>query len=190
MLIRRSIASVVFVLTMSAVSASATPILSIGPPTTTANVGDTVELNISITGVVDLYVFGVDLLFDPTRLSFVDTTEGAFPAAGGDFFIPGSVPPERLDTVAGICNVFLLGASGDGILAFARFQVLAAGTSLITLQDPMFLDSALQNISFDVDPGSAEVIGLASAVPDQPTTMLLLASALAVAACLRRQFEV
>ena len=171
---------------MSAASASATPILSIDPTSTTVNVGDSVVLEIKIGDVVDLFAFSFDLVFDQTILSFQSITEGAFLTSGGDptFFISGTVFPPDSGTVSGTGNVVLgPGVSGSGTLAIATFLAQMAGTSSITFQDPVFVDSNNALIAFDpINSGSVEVIGV-FAVPDEPSGMILLASALALAAC-------
>jgi Cohesin domain len=186
-LIRRSVVSIVFVWAMSAASASATPILSIDPTSTTVNVGDSVVLEIKIGNVIDLFAFSFDLLFDQTILSFQSITEGAFLTSGGDptFFIPGSVFPPDSGTVSGTGNVVIgAGVSGSGTLAIATFLAQMDGTSSISFQELVFVDSNSALIAVDaVNSGSVEVIGVPSAVPDEPSAMILLASALALAAC-------
>ncbi len=58
-------------------------------PATPPSVGGTFEVDASATGVSGLYAFQMDLTFDPTVLSAVSVTEGAFPPSGGStFFLP------------------------------------------------------------------------------------------------------
>jgi hypothetical protein len=189
--IRRSVASVFFAWAMSATSASATPILSIESATTAVEVGDSVVFEIKIDDVVDLFTFSFDLLFDQTILSFQDITEGDFLTSGGDstFFIPGTVFPPGSGIVSGTGNV-VLGApvSGDGILAIATFEALKAGASSITFQDLLFVNIDDAPIAFDDDDvgsGSVEVTEAAS-VPDESSTMLLLAASLVAFTAYRR----
>ena len=187
MLIRRLVASVCFVSALSAASASAAPILFIDPANTIVNVNDPVVLNIKIGTVVDLFSFSFDLLFDQTKLSFQSITEGAFLTSGGDltFFIAGTVFPPGSGTVSGTGNVvFGPGVSGSGTLAIATFLAQAAGTSSISFQDPVFVDSTGAIIAFDpndIKSGSVQVNPSTTVVPE-PSTMILLGSGLVLAA--------
>lgn len=189
MLIRRSIASVVFVWAMSTATASANTILSIDPATTTVNVGDTFSVNINIAGVEDLFSYNFDLLFDPDILLFQSITEGAFLTSGGDatFFIDGdglTTPGIVAFTTSAIFGA--TGVSGGGTLAIATFEAKMAGETDITFPDQfpfqlLFSDSIDMPIAVSAFEGTVQVN--ASAVPEEPSTMILLVAAVALSAC-------
>ena len=166
---------------MSATAASATPILSIDPATTTVNVGDTFTLNIDIAGVIDLFSYNFDLAFDQSILAFQSIVEGPFPqSAASTFFIAGQELTPGYVSFTGNTVIGPTGVSGGGTLAIATFLALMAGTTSIILPDQLFIDSNFNSIAFDaINSGLVEVIGVASPVPDEPSTMILLALALA-----------
>ena len=191
--IRRTVTSVVFVWALSAASASANAILSINPATTTVNVGDTFTLDIQIDGVVDLFSYNFDLSFDPDFLQFQDIVEGDFPKTGisevfqTDFFTLGEENP---GTLSFITNVIYgpTGNTGSGTLAVARFKAMMAGETWITFPEQfpnqlLFSDSSDNPIAVSAVSGFVQVNGVASAVPEEPSTIILLVAALALAAC-------
>ena len=180
---------------MSAVSASANTILSTNPATTTVNVGDTFTVDIYIEGVVDLFSYNFDLTFDSSILDFQSIVEGEFPKSGispGDDTVFFSLEEENPGTVSFITNAIVgsEGVSGSGTLAIATFFALMAGTTSIDFPDEFphdftFSDSEGNPIAFSaINSGSVQVNGVAT-VPEEPSAMILLASALALAACRR-----
>ena len=149
--------------------------ISVQPPTINVIEGHTFSLNVDIANITDLYAFQFDLGFDPTILAAVSVTEGSFlPAGGSTLFFPGTV-----DNVAG--NVTFIadslvgsipGVSGGGTLASIAFDVLASGTTPISLLNIQLLDSNLDLLDFSVSNGS-----VASTVPE-PSSLPLIAFAL------------
>lgn len=77
---------------------SATPILSIDPPSQGANVGDNFLLNVTIADITDLFAYQFDVAYDPTVLAAQSIMEGVFLSSGGDstVFLPGTI-----DNIAG-----------------------------------------------------------------------------------------
>ena len=150
--------------------------LSVQPPTKTVGQGSSFTVDISITGVSDLYAWGFDLGFDPTLIAAIGITEGPFLATGGPtFFIPGII-----DNVGGTISFngdtlegAIPGVNGGGVLATASFIAVAQGTSPINLFNTSLLDSNLGGIQADVTGGNVTV----TAVPE-PATWLLLAAGL------------
>src|SRR5580693_6858462 len=83
----KAVNKLVGVLFLMSTSMSA-DVMSVVGPVTNPNVGDTFEVEVDVTGITDLYAFQFDLTFDPTLLSAVSVTEGAFlPSGGTTFFI-------------------------------------------------------------------------------------------------------
>ena len=181
---------------MSALPTFADPILPtlfINPAATTVNVGDTFTVNIDIAGVTDLFSYNFDLSFDPNILSFLNIVEGDFPKSGvapGEETIFFSLGEENPGTVSFITSAIIgsAGVTGGGTLATATFTALMAGTTFLTFPDDALHDFTFSNsqgnpIDFSaIDSGSVNVSGVVT-VPEEPSTMILLVSALALAAC-------
>lgn len=155
---------------------SATPILSISPPSQTANVGGGFSLDVIISNVTDLFAYQFDVAFDPSVLAVQSITEGAFLSGGGStFFIPGSI-----DNVAGLISFTantligpITGVNGGGVLAQLNFSAVGAGISSVDLSGVILLDSSLLDISAGVSAGSVQV--QSRAIPE-PASVWLVAS--------------
>lgn len=139
--------------------------------------GNSFSVDISVSGVTDLYAFQFDLGFDPQVIEATGIAEGPFLLAGGPtFFLPGTIE-NTSGTIAFTADTLLgpvPGVSGDGVLAVATFEALAPGSSGLNLDNFFFLDSTGGGISVTVQPGSVSV----SAVPEPPTIALLWAGLL------------
>lgn len=158
--------------------ASAASISVVGP-VSNPNVNDTFDVDIDVSSISDLYAFQFDLAFDPSLVSAVSITEGAFlPGGGTTFFIPGTI-----DNVGGTITAnadSLIGAipgvTGSGTLVQIQFTAIAPGTSALTLQNITLLDSTLTDItaSATVDNGSVTINGATTSTPEPAAFALLL----------------
>ena len=159
-------------------STQASPILSIQPSTLTVAPGQSFALDVDISDVADLYAFQFDLGFDPTVLSGISVSEGAFlPSGGTTFFIAGTI-----DNVGGTIAFnadSLIGAipgvTGSGTLATVEFSALGGGSSQVDISNVTLLDLNLDTIAADTVGGVVNV----SAVPEPGTMSLLLIASLA-----------
>ncbi len=166
------------VIGFGALSTHAVPVVSIEPPILTTGVGSFFDVFVDISNVTDLYAFQFDVSFDPTIISVVDVTEGAFlPNGGSTFFIPGLI-----DNTAGTISFTadaligaISGTSGSGTLAALNFQGLALGTSPVNLSNVIVLDSNFSDISFNTVGASVNV---SSAAVPEPVSIILLDSGL------------
>jgi len=169
-------AIVLFSFLLSASTGLADTINIVGPTSSPA-VGDTFAVDVAVTGITDLYAFQLDLNFDPTLLSAVSVSEGAFlPSGGTTFFIPGTI-----DNVAGSVAATadtlvgpIPGVTGDGVLLVFDFKALAAGASPLSFANEILLDSSLNDITADTtfQNGSVTVSGITH-VPE-PNTLVLV----------------
>jgi len=186
-LIRRSVACIFFVLALSAVSASASPILSVAPLSQTVSVGDTFTVNIDIADVVDLFAFSFDLAFDPNIVTFQSIVEGTLLQSGGLAFIGSELSPGTISIGNSLIGP-VSGVGGGGTLAIVTFFATMAGTtsfSFPVVPDLVFfLDSNLGEIAIgEPTPGSVLVNAApTSSVPDKPSIMVLVAAGLSLAA--------
>lgn len=128
----------------------------IAPSSTTVDVsaGQTFSVDALVANIQDLYAFQFDWSFDPTILTAVSVSEGAFlPLGGSTFFLPGlidntgGVISDTADSLLGP----VIGINGTGILASATFTAKISGTAAITLPNQILLDSNLNPI---LPPGS------------------------------------
>ena len=153
-----------------------------------AAIGDTITLDLGITGVADLYAFNFSLQFDPGVLQLSGLTEGsALGLAGTTFFVAGA-----FDNVGGLLELTgntLIGAipgfTGNGTLATISFTAVGGGTSAVALNDVLLLDSSFGIITSSVSSATVEVAGEGT-VPE-PATYALVISALAAMTLARRQ---
>ena len=112
-----------------------------------ANVGDTIQVNITISNVQGLWAWDIpNLTFNPAILSLTGVTEGSFlQKAGQTLFIwtsdstlafsKGDIP-DISDTLLEFTT-----ETGSGVLATLTFKVLSLGTSQIAFNTTTLLSS-------------------------------------------------
>lgn len=159
---------------------SATPTLSIDPPSQGANVGDSFSLDVSITEVTDLFAYQFDIAFDPAVLEAQSITEGSLlPTGGSTFFIPGTI-----DNIVGTISLTadsligaISGVTGSGLLANVTFTALMVGESPISPLNSILLDSNFSNIALASQSGGSVTVQQGTAVP-LPSSIVLLGAGL------------
>jgi adhesin HecA-like repeat protein len=156
----------------SAPYGSATPTLSIEPPSQEVGPGMSFSLDVRISGVADLFAYQFDLAFNPLILSAGSITEGPFLSSGGaTAFIAGTID-NTAGTITATADTLIgavPGVNGSGVIATVDFQALSPGESPITLSDAILLDSSLIEIDVNIADGGVTV----AAVPEPPTWLLL-----------------
>jgi hypothetical protein len=129
--------------------------LCVDPQTTKSEVGQDFSINVSISGVVDLYGWQLQLSWNETILDVLNATEGPFLKSGGNnpyFAAPkiyenGSV----LLYCSRVGNV--LGVNGSGVLATIRFHVVESGICDLHLYGAMLVNSLDKSIATTVKSG-------------------------------------
>lgn len=167
----------------------AIPVLSFDVSNSTPLLGDTVNVDIVISGAVNLFAFNIDMSFDSNVLSFSGISSGSFLGSGGltlssilgspgfDNSTPGQIQ-DISDSLLGPVS----GVSGNGILATITFSVIAGGLSTLDLLNlnslggTELIDDNGQSISI-----SGSSAGSVSPVPE-PKTLLLVAIGLGILA--------
>jgi len=171
------------VLTVMGMAACAAPgygsiVISAGTPT--VNTGQTFDLNVSISGVSDLFSWQFDLGFDHTLLTANSITEGPFLKSGGGSTNYGAGTINN--TTGKITNTFDTltggpgtGVNGAGVLAIVNFTAGAStGISTISLSNIFLTDSNFNTLPNTPQNGS---VTIQSGVPE-PTTLALFSAAL------------
>jgi hypothetical protein len=163
-----SFAQIALLACASCVVSYAGTVVSLNPATQNAAIGQTISLDIDITGVSDLYAWQFDLGFDPTRLEAVSISEGGFLAAGGiTFFVPGVIDNVfgTISSTADTLTSAISGASNSGKLAIAEFEVIGTGSSSVNIFNPILLDSTLSSISATTASATVNVISPSAPEP-------------------------
>ena len=142
-------------------AAHAQAVLSIDPTTQTTSTGTVVTVDVGIANVSDLYAYQFDLTFNPSVLQAVSSSEGSFLAGGGStFFINGSndnvggTVSATADTLLSAVN----GVNGSGELAVFTFDAIGNGSSALSIQNELLLDSNF-NILGDTTTGGSVTVG-------------------------------
>jgi len=158
--------------------------LSVSSPATALQ-GSTFVVVVDITGATDLFAYELDLSFDPTVLEATSVSEGSFldgGVPGSTFFVPGTIDNTggtitfNSDSLIGP----IPGIAGDGTLLAFDFTALNAGTSALTIENELLVDSGGNIISDTTTPGSVTV--QAATVPEPSSLLLLLVGTLALVA--------
>lgn len=170
------------------VTAHASPVLSVTPSLSNVTVGDTFTLDISVSGVTDLFSWQLDVDFGPAGL-----LNASAPAVGG--FLGGGQTfgyvalDNGTGTITGLFSALSgsSGVSGSGVLASIMFDAMFSGTATISLLNLELGDSNL-DIIFTSDPVSATVnISDRNPQVPEPSTLALLGIALAFTTYPRRR---
>lgn len=172
---------------VAAPAALAAPSLSFVATPNPASAGSTVELDVRVAGIADLYAYQFSLSFDPSVLRASGYGAGAFLSSAGAASGDGGTVDNAAGTISFAYGSLLgavPGASGGGSLARFRFDVIGSGGGATTLNfgDVLFLDSGLNDIAVRYGPQTVAV----SSVPE-PSAYLMFGMGLAGIAALRRK---
>ncbi|KQQ97228.1 hypothetical protein ASF77_04540 [Massilia sp. Leaf139] len=162
----------------------AVPTLSTEVTPNPATVGSSVDVDVRIADVTDLYGYQFTLNYDASVLRAIGYGEGAFLGTAGTTDSFGGFVDNGAGTISFVYGSLvgaIPGASGSGSLAQFRFEALRAGSSTLSFSDLLFLDSSLRDIAVTLD-APAEV-----GVVPEPASLALFGIGLAGAAALRRR---
>ena len=183
----------VLLIALAASPVFATPIISVSPPASAVNVGDSVSVDIVISGAVDLYAFQFDVGFNPSVLSATSIVEGAFlPSGGTTIYLPGTISnvSGTISFTADSLETAINGVTGAGQLATVTFQAIGAGSSPVNVLNVTLLDSTLSGIADTEQAGTIRATASSAAVPEPSTFALILTGVVGLSRRLRRRREI
>ena len=148
--------------------------------------GAAFSLDVSTTGIADLYAFQFDLIFDPMLVAATSVQQGSLLSGSGGFF------PGFIDNVVGNVTIVadtlsgpVSGVSGSGTFARVEFNALSAGVTQVSLSNVIVLDSGLADIVTVVDDGALTITDSSTPVPE-PTTLGLFVVGMLGCYCYKR----
>lgn len=148
------------------------------PPAATVRVGDTLELDLRLADVRDLYAGQVEVTYDPAVLEIVDQNalQPGIQVTPGDFVAPFSTTRNVVDTV----NHKILftfsrvgaqpGVSGSGTVVRVTVRGLGAGTSALGLAGTLLSDPNSREIARVATDGAVTVVSGQPGTPPTPPT--------------------
>jgi hypothetical protein len=171
-------------------AAIAAPVLSASATPAPATVGSTLNVDVSIADINNLFGYQFTLLFDPALLQATGAgTEGAFLATGGTTFFDGGTVDNTLGSIsftfaALIGNV--PGVNGSGSLASFGFNVIGAGAGALSFSDLLFIDMDFNDLGVLAQDLDFTAVAAGSDVPE-PSAYWLFAIGLTGFAVSRRR---
>lgn len=164
----------------SALSQSST-VLSIHPGSTDVNLGQTVTVDVYISGGVDVNAFDVGISYDPAVVSLESYATGGYLSNLAKVYEESGTGSKRLVYT----QLATAGANGDGTLLSLTFKGLQAGSSAVSFNFAALSNSASESISLSTENGIINVIsvptGTATATATSPSPATSTATATATA---------
>jgi hypothetical protein len=111
-------------------------------PITVSGTEEVFSVNVTVTGVMDLYACEFKLYYDPTLLKGVSIIEGPFLRSQGiTFFLKSFDETNGFARVADAVLGDVPGVTGSGVIATITFQTKQLGSSNLMLQDTKLANS-------------------------------------------------
>ncbi len=129
--------------------ADASPVLSIQPTESIVSVGETANVSVVITDVLDLYAFQFSFVFDPAVVSVVNVSEGSFWSATGNFLPGFDTGTGAVEFIADTLNG-PTGIGGSGTLAVVSLRLISPAKTALSVSDVILLDSNLGDVVAEV----------------------------------------
>ena len=126
------------------------------PPSASQGVGSTFSIQVTVSGVNDLYSAPMQISYDPKVLQLTSISNGDLLSRDGQ---PAALV-HREDTDAGLIQANASrppgagGVSGDGVIYTLTFLAKSKGDTQVTVQKPNLRNSQMQTIAL----GSATAV--------------------------------
>jgi len=137
----------------------------IDPSSLTAQLNDSIQINISISNVIDLCSWEFKLFYKNNILSGTKIVEGPFLKSGGQTFFWVQNFTDNYNATHGIvwaaCTRLWTGpgVNGSGVLATIDFKAIGGGTTTLHLTDTILGNSTAEPIPHITVDGDVEVFG-------------------------------
>lgn len=136
--------------------------ISVNPPSVTANVGETFQVDIMVSDVTDLYLVLFGIQWDPQVLNLTDESQGPFPLGlygKASVYASSNTTAGYLEGWTGLLLGAGGGGNGGGTVATLTFEAIGMGSSALDLYECSWMDSttgqygftAIQDGTFDVE---------------------------------------
>jgi hypothetical protein len=131
------------------------------PQNTTALRGQTITVNITVSGASNLVGWQAAMVFNPSVLTCLGVQQGPFlNQSGSTLWIAGSI--NNTTGTLGLCGCAFFSnssiANGEGTLATVQFQCNAVGSTAVNLEDVILVNSTLQEIPIVISNGSVSAL--------------------------------
>jgi general secretion pathway protein D len=136
------------------IAQSTTTAVSAFPQLISANLGQSFSVDVTVSDVVDLYAWEIELSWEPSLLGAISVVEGTFLKSGGDTFFIYSWSDTQGHILVD-CTLIgqIVGVNGSGVLATVTFLVLGVGETPLDLHDEVLLDHNEVQIACQVSDG-------------------------------------
>ncbi len=176
--------AIIFLLSLLFVPALATPTSAAGtatvrlePAAGNVDVGQTIDVNVVVADVTNLYAVEVHLTYDPNLLEVVDANPAmaGVQVGLGPFLAVDYTPQNQVDQGAGQIDFAYSQmapsspASGTGVIATITFRGKAAGTSALSFTSVILADQGAAAIPATPENGQLVVGTPPTATPVPPT---------------------
>jgi hypothetical protein len=154
-------------------------LLAVNPASiTVSGTGEVFSVDVTVTGVIDLYACGFKLYYDPTFLNGVSIIEGPFlRSQRTTFFLSSFDATNGFARVADSVLGDVSGVSGSGVIATITFQTIQLGSSSLVLGETQLSNSVNTPIVHTTSDGVVQIIPI---VHDVAVTKAVVSSVEAV----------
>lgn len=126
--------------------------IAVNPPSVTANVGETFEVEIAVSNVVDLYLVLFGIHWDPAVLNLTSVSQGNFPVGPiVTAYANKNYTGGYLEAWTGTMLLWSPGSSGGGTIAKLQFEVVGPGNCALDLYDCSWMNSTEGQIGFTTE---------------------------------------
>jgi len=139
--------------------ANSSPSIFITPEASGALLYSSLNVNLSISDVTDLYLWAVTIEWNSTILNLLDYSQGPFLKQGGTTtFLAGKVTAGKIEGLT--CSLLgsVPGVNGSGTLATLQFNATATGTTSINITFSDILNSKGNSITHNVVNGTVNIL--------------------------------